>query len=455
MWSPAENGEVGTIRIGGGAGYSGDRIEPAVELVDQGRLDYLIFECLAERTIALAHLARLRDPACGYDPLLDERMRAVLPGCHAQGVRIVTNMGAANPLAARDRIVALAREQGLDGLRVAAVIGDEITALAAEQELTLQETGRRVSDLGDRLVSANAYLGAEPMVAALERGADVVVTGRVADPSLALAAQMHAFGWRPDDWPRLGAGTVVGHLVECAGQITGGYYADPGVKDVPGLGRLGFPIAEVDERGSAVITKVSGSGGIVTEHTCAEQLLYEVHQPDRYLTPDSSADFSRVTLAEVGPDRVAVTGGTGGPRPQALKVSVGYRDGYVGEGQISYAGPGAVGRARLAADIVRERLELIGVQPRELRCDLLGVNALHGNASALAHADPNEVRLRVVARTDTRDEATRLGGEVETLLTNGPAGGGGSTRSVRETVGIESASIDRQLVRPAVELAKV
>ncbi len=444
-----------TIRIGGGAGYAGDRIEPAVELVEHGRLDYLIFECLAERTIALAHLARLRDPSRGYDPLLDERMRAVLPGCHAQGVRIVTNMGQANPLAARDRIVELGRELGLDGLRVAAVAGDEVTHFVSEQNLTLAETGRPVSELGDRLVSANAYLGAEPMVEALAAEAHVVVTGRVADPSLALAAQMHAFGWSADDWPRLGAGTVVGHLVECAGQITGGYYADPGVKGVPGLGRLGFPIAEVDEQGAAVITKVAGSGGMVTEHTCAEQLLYEVHRPDRYVTPDSSADFSGVTLNEVGADRVAVHGGTGGPRPETLKVSVGYRDGFVGEGQISYAGPGAGARARLAGDVVRERLGLIGVHPRELRIDLLGVNALHRTDSALDHAEPYEVRLRVVGRTDTRDEATRIGGEVETLLTNGPAGGGGATRSVRETVGIESTLIDRALVMPTVELAEV
>lgn len=443
-----------TIRIGGGSGYSGDRIEPAVELVNHGSLDYLIFECLAERTIALAQLARLEDPADGFDPLLEERMRAVLPGCYAQGIRIITNMGAANPLAARDRVVAIARQLGLQGMTVAAVTGDDVVGTVRRSDPVLVETGRRVSELGDTLVSANAYLGSEPVVEALSAGAMVVITGRVADPSLALAAEMHAFGWAANDWPRLGAGTVVGHLVECAGQITGGYFADPGFKDVPGLARLGFPMAEVDADGAATITKVPGTGGMVTVQTCTEQLLYELHNPGRYLTPDVSADFSGVTLTEDGPDRVRVIGGRGQARPDTLKVSVGYRDGFVGEGQISYAGPGAVARGRLAADVVCERLALTGVQPTELRCDLLGVNALHRTAAATSHPEPYEIRLRVVGRARTRDEADRIGREVETLLTNGPAGGGGATRLVRATVGIESTSITRDVAPSAVSMER-
>ena len=337
-----------TIRIGGGAGYSGDRIEPAVELARYGQLDYLVFECLAERTIALAQRARLTDPSAGYDPLLVERMEAVLPICHDQGVRIITNMGGANPVAASARVIEVARRHQLNGLTVATVTGDNVLELVRGRDLRLQETGRRVSELGDTLVSANAYLGAEPLVEALSTGASVILTGRVADPSLGLSAQMHAFGWAPDDWEQLGRGTVVGHLIECAGQITGGYFADPGYKDVPDLARLGFPIAEVTDDGVAIITKVSGSGGRVTVQTCTEQLFYEVHQPERYTTPDTVADFSAVQIADAGPDRVRISGGTGRPRPDTLKVSVGYRDGFVGEGQISYAGPGAVTRARTA-----------------------------------------------------------------------------------------------------------
>ena len=439
-----------TIRIGGGAGYSGDRIEPAVELARYGQLDYLVFECLAERTIALAQRARLTDPSAGYDPLLVERMEAVLPICHDQGVRIITNMGGANPLAASARVIEVARRHQLNGLTVATVTGDNVLELVLGRDLRLQETGRLVSELGDTLVSANAYLGAEPLVEALSTGASVILTGRVADPSLGLAAQMHAFGWAPDDWGQLGQGTVVGHLIECAGQITGGYFADPGYKDVPDLARLGFPIAEVTDDGVAIITKVSGSGGRVTVQTCTEQLFYEVHQPDRYATPDTVADFSAVQIADAGPDRVRISGGTGRPRPDTLKVSVGYCDGFVGEGQISYAGPGAVTRARLAGQIVTERLKLTGVETRETRLDLIGVDSVHGARLSGDHPDPYEVRLRVVARTPTEWDADRVAREVETLLTNGPAGGGGATRQVTETVAIESTFLPRSEVATTV-----
>ena len=439
-----------TIRIGGGAGYSGDRIEPAVELARYGQLDYLVFECLAERTIALAQRARLTDPSAGYDPLLVERMEAVLPICHDQGVRIITNMGGANPVAASARVIEVARRHQLNGLTVATVTGDNVLELVRGRDLRLQETGRRVSELGDTLVSANAYLGAEPLVEALSTGASVILTGRVADPSLGLSAQMHSFGWAPDNWEQLGWGTVVGHLIECAGQITGGYFADPGYKDVPDLARLGFPIAEVTDDGVAIITKVSGSGGRVTVQTCTEQLFYEVHQPDRYTTPDTVADFSAVQIADAGPDRVRISGGTGRPRPDTLKVSVGYRDGFVGEGQISYAGPGAVTRARLAGQIVTERLKLTGVETRETRLDLIGVDSVHGARLSGDHPDPYEVRLRVVARTATERDADRVAREVETLLTNGPAGGGGATRQVTETVAIESTFLPRSEVATTV-----
>ena len=254
-------------------------------------------------------------------------MRAVLGACRANGTRIVTNAGAAHPEAGAARVRDVARSLGLRGLRIAAVTGDDVLDLARRENLALAETGGTVSDLGERVVSANAYIGAAPIVEALAGGADVVVTGRAADPSLFLAPLVHELGWPMDDWARLGQGTVVGHLLECAGQVTGGYFADPGFKDVAGLARLGFPIGEVDEDGSVVITKVEGSGGRVSEATCKEQLLYEIHDPSRYVTPDVVADFSGVTVAEVGPDRVRVEGGTGRERPDTLKVSVGYLDG--------------------------------------------------------------------------------------------------------------------------------
>ncbi|MDN4060662.1 DUF1446 domain-containing protein [Massilia sp. YIM B02769] len=443
-----------TLRIGGGAGYSGDRIEPAVELAEHGEIDYLIFECLAERTIALAQQAKMKDPALGYDPLLEARMLAVLKTCAEKGIRIVTNMGASNPLAAAAKIREIAVSLGLRKLKVAAVVGDDVLAQLQAGDYR-DDTGKPVAELGARLLSANAYLGAQPLVDALAAGADVVVTGRVADPALVLAPLIHTFGWAMDDWERLGQGTLAGHLLECAGQVSGGYFADPGCKDVAGLARLGFPIAVVGEDGSIEITKVAGSGGSITTATCTEQLLYEIHDPAAYLTPDVVADFSQVTMTQVGPDRVAVSGATGHPPSGMLKVSVGYIDSYVGEGQISYAGSGALARARLAQEIVAERLEIIGAALTEVRSELIGVNAIHGAGLAAQSAEPYEVRLRVAGRADSMREAVRVGNEVETLYTCGPAGGGGVTKASREVVAIRSTLLDAVQVQPAIHFEEI
>ena len=437
------------VRIGAGAGYSGDRIEPAVELAEHGQLDYLVFECLAERTIAIAQQARRNDPVLGYDPLLDARMQAVLPVVAVKRVRIVSNMGAANPRAAARRTAQIAQSLGIAGLKVAAVEGDDVLDVVLRGAFRFEESGDDVAAYRDRIVSANAYLGAAPIVDALAAGADVVLTGRVADPSLFAAPLIHAFGWRMDDWDTLGAATVVGHLLECAGQVTGGYFADPGYKDVPNLARLGFPIGEVAADGSVVITKVPHAGGRVSAATCKEQLLYEIHDPARYLQPDVVADFTRVTVTEEAADRVRVTGGRGTARPDTLKVSVAYVDGWIGEGQISYGGPGALARARLALDIVRERLALTGVAASELRFDLIGVDALYGDATPAVRGEPAEVRVRVAGRTANAAEAARIGNEVETLYTNGPAGGGGAFKSTREVIAVQSVLLPRAAVTPS------
>jgi hypothetical protein len=305
------------------------------------------------------------------------------------------------------------------------------------------------------LLSANAYLGAEPIAEALRGGADIVITGRASDPAVFLAPMIEAFGWAMDDWVRLGQGTLAGHLLECAGQVTGGYFADPGCKDVPGLSRLGFPIGEIGEDGSLVITKVAGSGGAVTAQTCKEQLLYEVHDPARYIQPDVVADFSKAEVEEIAPDRVRVSGGSGTARTGTLKVSVGYLDGYIGEGQISYAGPGALARGRLALEIVRERLALTGVAASELRFDLIGVDALHGADLAARGPEPYEVRVRVAGRTESLREAVRNGNEVETLYTNGPAGGGGAFKSARDVVAVASVLLPRELAKPRVQFVEM
>jgi hypothetical protein len=442
-----------TIRIGSGAGYSGDRIEPAVELAEKGDIQYLVFECLGERTVALAQQARLKDPESGFDPLLEERMRAVLPICAAKGIKIVTNMGAANPLAAARKTASLAKSMGLS-LKVAAVVGDDVLDACKQGDLAIMEFDGTIGQLGNRLISANAYLGAAPMADALSRGADVVITGRASDPALFLAPLIHAFGWPMDDWNLLGKGIVCGHMLECAGQVTGGYFADPHFKDVEGLARLGFPIGEVGEDGSLVITKVDGSGGAVTAQTCKEQLLYEIHDPTRYMQPDVIADFSQVEIEEIGRDRVRISGGGGRERPATLKVSVGYVDSFIGEGQMSYAGPGALARGRLALDIVRERLKLTGVAANELRFDLIGVDSLHGAQVSVRANEPYEVRVRVSGRTENLREAIRIGNEVETLYTNGPAGGGGATKSARDVVAVASVLLPRELALPRVQFVE-
>lgn len=439
-----------TIRIGSGAGYSGDRIEPAVELAEKGNINYLVFECLAERTIAIAQNAKLNDPTKGYDALLAERFEAALPICKKNGIKIITNMGAANPQAGAAKVREIAARLDLGKLKIAAISGDDVVEALKVSDTKILETGAPASSMADVLVSANAYVGAAPMVEALANGADVIITGRVADPSMFLAPQIHEFGWSQDDWDKIGKGTAVGHLLECGGQVTGGYYAEPGKKDVADLARLGFPIAEVSEDGAIVITKVEGSGGKVTEHTCKEQILYEVHDPKTYLTPDVTADFSQITFTEIAPNRISVTGVTGRARTDTLKVSVGYKDGYMGEGQMSYAGPGALARGQLALDIVKERLKITGVKASELRFDLIGVNAIHADVLAPA-PEPTEVRVRVTGRCDTMKEAVRIGNEVETLYTNGPASGGGATKSAKQVVAMLSALFPREKVIPVID----
>lgn len=439
------------LRIAAGAGYSGDRIEPAVDLARRGALDYLVFECLAERTIADAQMRRRLDPAGGYDPFLDDRLRAVLGPCRQAGTRIISNMGAANPAAAARRVFAIARELDLPAPAVAAVSGDDVFDICRRLDVML-DNGLTISQLGDRVISANAYLGAKPIADALAAEADIVLTGRASDPALFLAPLIHEFGWRMDDWDILGKGTLIGHLLECAGQVCGGYFADPGYKDVPDMAHLGFPLAEVDAHGSALLTKLDGTGGRISAATVKEQLLYEIHDPARYLQPDVVANFSEVSISDDGGDRVRVAGATGTAKTGLLKVSISYQEGFVGEGQISYAGPGAVERGRLAMAILRTRLSEMRTI-REVGFSLIGMDALHGPVLAHDRA-PYEVRVRAVGRAASARDAARIGQEVEALYTNGPAGGGGAVKSVRAGIGLASALIDEGLVDPQFEMLR-
>ena len=421
------------FRIGCGAGFQGDRIEPATDLANRGELDVLVFECLAERTIALAQQARMKDPKAGYDPLLERRLRATLPGCVRHGTRIITNMGAANPWAGAAKARAILAELGLS-LKVAVVTGDDVSGSIAGY--SLDETGETAQALGSRLVSANAYIGVSGIVEALAQGADIVICGRVSDPALFLAPLVHHFGWALNDYEKLGRGTLIGHLLECSAQITGGYFADPGVKDVPNLAHIGFPLAEVTADGNAIITKLDDTGGMITPATCTEQLLYEIHDPARYIQPDVVADFSGVTFTSVGPDRVAIGGATGHPPTGQLKVSVAYRDGWLGEGQISYAGVNARQRAELARSILDQRLTDPKIDER--------LGQLIGS--------DDDMRLRYAARCADAATAQMIGEEVESLYLCGPAAGGGVTKSVREIVAIASTLIPSDEVSISAEI---
>ena len=434
------------LRIGCGAGFSGDRLEPAAILLQHADLDYLVLECLAERTIALAQKRKLQDPNAGYDPLLEKRMRLLLPLLRSTGTRLITNMGAAHPMAAARKMVDMAREMGLP-LKVAAVTGDDVLALINPRDLAL-ETGQALCESGE-LISANAYLGADALLPALQTDADVIVTGRVADPSLFVAPMAHAFGWRLDDANLIGQATVVGHLLECAGQITGGYFADPARKPVSGMAQLGHPFADVEPNGTATIGKVPGTGGVINLATAKEQLLYEVVNPYAYLTPDVSADFTTVRLKQTAVNAVEASGGTGRQRPDMLKVSVGYKGGFLGEGEISYAGSYALERAQLAGEILQERLR---ADFPDLRIDYVGYNAIHRMEPPSHYAQPYEVRLRIAAKAPTAELAARIGEETEALYTNGPAGGGGARKYVTEVVGIVSTLMDRNLVHPHITL---
>nr|WP_315189537.1 acyclic terpene utilization AtuA family protein [uncultured Albidiferax sp.] len=435
------------LRIGCAAGFSGDRVDAAQAVVDslvaQGGPAFLIFETLAERTLALAQLRRSKDPQAGFEPLLDALLRPVLARCLAHGIRIVSNFGAAHPRAAAQHIQRMAQELGLPAPRVAVVWGDDVSGPELQPALRA-ELGPVFDTLA--VVSANAYIGAEPIADALLAGAQIVVCGRVADPSLTVGPALAHFGWARDDWPRLGAATMAGHLLECGAQVCGGYFADPGFKDVPDLAAVGYPIATLQADGSCSITKADGTGGLVTLATVKEQLLYEVHDPAAYLTPDVVADISAARVDQNGPDVVALQGVQGHARPASLKVNVCYEGGWLAEGEISYAGPRAEGRARLAAEVLRQRLPHLA-----LRVDLIGVLSVLADdgGGLLAHTpvgDARDVRLRVAASHADKAQAECLCREVTALYTCGPAGGGGVRTTLTARLNTLSCLLPRSLV---------
>lgn len=454
------------IRIGCGAGFSGDRIEPAIILAEKGELDYLVLECLAERTIALANKRKMTDPTKGYDPLLERRIETLLPHLVKNNICLITNMGAANPIEGAKKAIEIAQKQGLK-VKVAAIHGDDMNdklksesfEIFGNEDIALELIKKHQSPVTNNqspIISANAYLGIEGILEALKADVQIIITGRVADPSLFLAPMVHEFGWKTDDYHLMGKGTVIGHLMECAGHISGGYFADPIKKPVENMENLGHPFADVFADGSAIISKVEGTGGVINLQTAKEQLLYEVINPNEYYTPDVIADFTSVKLEEIAQNQVQVTGGGGKEKPKTYKVSVGYKAFWQGEGEISYAGPSAYERAKLAGETVEKRLKS---QFEEIQVDYIGVNSVFDSTSFDNQTPPSgagglEVRLRIAAKAQTQADAALIGEEVEALYTNGPAGGGGVRKYVNEVVGIVSVLVDRSIVLPQISIFK-
>jgi hypothetical protein len=444
-----------SIRIGSGSGWWGDRISPAEQSAREGRLDFLCFETMAEATISTAQVRARADAAFpGYDTYLEDRMAAVLPHCVRNGTKIISNQGWINPVGAAKTVRQMLDDLGCSHWKVAAVTGAQITDAVRNAGGAILETGADLSTLGESIISAEAYLGSDAIIEALRGGADIVITGRVADPSLFLAAMVYAFDWSMDDVTRLARGSAIGHLLECGAQLTGGYFADPGVKDIPEPWNLGFPIAEVEEDGTAIFSKINGTGGLLNRETVLEQMFYEVHDPANYITPDVVVDFTTAEIEEIAPDKVRVSGVSGKPATDSYKVSVGAKEGFIGEDMFFYAGPGARQKAELAKIILRERLKIVGLKAEDVRMDILGVNAIHGAASPAPLCEPYEVAVRVAARCLERSEALKVGREVDGMAVSGISSTGKRVpfqERVREVVGIWSTLVDKHSVTADVQ----
>ncbi len=448
-----------TVRIGNGQGFWGDNVDAPVDLLRGGDLDYLGMDYLAEVTLSIMMRQKLKNPELGYASDFVDFVRRVLPELKERNVRVITNAGGLNPRACRSKIHDVARELGVSGVRVGVIEGDDVLPrleelLAAGHELRNMETGDGIATVVDRLTSANAYLGAWPVVRALEEGALIVLCGRVTDTALALAPMIHEFGWGPEDWDRLAAGTIAGHILECGPQSTGGNFSR--WWEVPDLWNVGYPLVEARSDGTFTVTKQEGTGGLVTVDTVGEQLVYEMGKPTEYVTPDVIADFTSVALSQEGPDRVSVTGARGAPKTPFLKISASYLAGYKASGQITVSGPRAVEKADLAAEIVWKRLERAGVSfaPEKRLVERVGIDAcLPGILRATG--EPPEVVLRLAVRDADRAKVARFGKEIAPLVTSGPpgvTGFAGGRPKPQEVVAFWPALLAREVVEERIEV---
>ncbi len=446
------------VRIASGQGFWGDLQTAPFDQVTKGPVDYIVMDFLAEVTMSILQKQKNRNSELGYAKDLIPIIEQILPICLERNIRIITNGGGANPVACSDAILKCARKHGIDGLKVGIVSGDDILPRIDQlrgdgQKLANMDTGEPIEAIGHKILSANVYFGAAPIVDALRQGAQVVVTGRTTDTALTLSPMMHEFGWASDDWNKLASGTVAGHILECGGQASGGNFSADW-RTVPDLAHIGFPIAEAKASGEVVITKHEQSGGMVTVQTVKEQLLYEIGNPTRYITPDVVVDFTSIRVEQDGTNRVRVFGVQGKPRTDTYKVSMSYQDGYAAIGTLTFAWPDALEKARLADTILRTRLADAGLKFEAVETEFLGLNSCHGPIAEMPDTI-NEVVLRVGVRSHNHSDVERFGKELAPLILTGPPGAtgfAGGRPKPHEIVSYWPALLQKSLVAPLVTI---
>jgi hypothetical protein len=449
------------IRIASGQGFWGDLLSAPYDQVTRGEIEYLVMDYLAEVTMSILQKQRRKNPSLGYARDLVPLMEQLLPLLVKKDIRVITNGGGVNPLACRDAIFAAAAKMGISGLSIGVVLGDDILSRLGDlrgrgMSLKNMETGEDFAAVNDRVMSANVYFGAAPIVEALDRGARIVITGRTTDTGLTLAPMMHEFGWKAGEWNRLAAGTVAGHILECGGQASGGNFSADW-RAVPDLAHIGFPIAEASPDGNVVITKHRGTGGLVSVQTVKEQLLYEIGNPADYITPDCIADFTTIHVSPDGPDRVLVAGVKGRPATDTYKVSMSYLDGYTASGTLTYAWPEALEKGRAADEILRRRMEDLGLRFEEIRTEFLGYDSCHGPL-AVPPGEVNEVVLRIGVRGKDFAAVERFGKEIAPLILTGPpsvTGFAGGRPKPSEVIAYWPALLPKSAVQPEVVVETV
>ncbi len=449
------------IRVASGQGFWGDLLTAPVDQVMKGPIDYMMMDYLAEVTMSIMQKQKMKDPKLGYAKDLVPLMEQILPVCMEKNIRVITNGGGVNPEGCRDAIFGAAKKLGIKGLRIGVVLGDNILgcleALKAKKvDLNNMETGEKLDSVRDRIVSANVYFGARPIVEALRQGAQLVITGRTTDTALTYAPMIHEFGWSWSDWDKLASGVVAGHILECGGQASGGNFS-AGWKSVPDLAHIGFPIAEAFPSGDIVITKHEGTGGMVTVQTVTEQLLYEIGDPTKYITPECIADFTTIRLTQEGNNRVRVRGVKGSPNTDMYKVSMSYSDGYTAVGTLTYAWPDAFDKAKKSDEILRTRLADLGLKFDEIRTEFLGLNSCHGPIAPLPEP-VNEVVLRVGVRSRDYAPVERFGKEIAPLILVGPpgvTGFAGGRPKPSEVIAYWPALMEKTAVEPTVIVSEV